>query len=480
MAGGTFALGALPTAPGFYVNFESVANAAITGGTNGTVLVPFTADWGPMLTPTAVTSIAQYDDYFSSSTVGTGRAAVVGALQGTGARPGAASVICYRMVGSAGVAATKTLQNTGSTQTFVTLTAKYKGARPANWTVTVQTNPVDAAKKDLILYESSVEVERYSLLSASVPASWVSAIGTSSKYFTVTAGAATDVANVSAVAFNTVVGNSGLSLIGGDWIAFQSAAEALTFNVLAPANLSDIGITSALASWAGSRNTNGQRFMLVTGGAAGETLATAKTRSTSVNNENVVNIGYTDLYDVDGNTVSTAEFAPRLAGVIADAGVTRSITQQRLSGVTLKVVPTASDIASAYDAGLVLLVSDSVSPRIHQDMTTYTANTLLKPRAEFGKIKAVRTHHQIESDLMMAANNGWLGGDNANIPTVQTVIIAGVEGYLRDLEAAGAVNFGWTVGLNTAVNNTGNSLSLVYAISTVKSIERIFNTIVLS
>lgn len=478
MAGGTFSTGSLPTAPGFYVNFESVATAAVVGGTNGTVLVPFTADWGPEETFTSVTSIAQYDALFSSSTNGTGRNAVAGALQGTGARPGAARVICYRMVGSAGVAATKTLQNAGSSTTFVTLTAKHKGVRPANWTVTVQTNPVDSTKKDLILYESSVEVERFSLLSASSPAAWVSAI--SSSYFNVTTGAATDIANVSAVAFNTVSGNSGFSLISGDWTAFQSAAESQTFNVLAPADLTDGTIRTALATWTASRNTNGQRFMLVIGGAAAESLANACTRSTAINNENVVNIGYTDLYDADGNTVSTAKFAPRLAGVIADAGVTRSITQQRLSDVTLKVVPTADDIATAYAAGLVMLVSDSVSPRIHQDMTTYTSGALIKPRAEFGKIKAVRTHQQIENDLMMAANNGWLGGDNVNIPAIQTVIISGVKGYLKDLEDAGVINLGWTVGLNAAVNNTGNSLSLVYAISTVKSIERIFNTIVLS
>jgi len=113
-------------------------------------------------------------------------------------------------------------------------------------------------------------------------------------------------------------------------------------------------------------------------------------------------------------------------------------------------------------------------------MTTYVANTPTKPRAEFGKIKSVRTHHQIENDLSLAANNGWLGGDNVNIPVVQTVILSGVSSYLRDLEEGGVIRDGWTVVLDPEQDNTGNSLHLKYGISTVKSIERIFNTIVLA
>jgi hypothetical protein len=234
-----------------------------------------------------------------------------------------------------------------------------------------------------------------------------------------------------------------------------------------------------MVSWAISRNVNGQRFMLVIGGSAGETITDANTRSTGANNENVVNFGYTDLYDLNGNTISTAEFAPRLAGAIADAGVSRSITQQRFSDVTLKVVPTASNIATAYAAGTVMLVSDSVGPRIHQDMTTYTTNSPTKPRREFGKIKAVRTHHQIESDLTNAANNGWLGGDNINVPAYQSVIISGISAYFKRLEDAAVVNTGWSVELDASEDNTGDSLYLVYGVSTVKAIERIFNTIVL-
>lgn len=477
MAGGTFSTATPPNDPGFYINFESVATAVVTGGTNGVVLIPFTADWGPEATFVSVTSAAEYDAAFSSSTSGTGRAAVVGALKGMGTRPGASRVLCYRLIGSSGSKGTLALRNAADSADFVTLTAKYKGARTANWTVSVQANPIDAALRDLIIYENSVEIERHSGLSATAPSNWTSNI--SSVYVDVATGAATDVDTVTGVSFDSD-GDSGLSVIGSDYTAFQSAAESQTFNVVSPANLTDDTIRSAMVTWTASRNTNGQRFMLVIGGAAGETMDDAVTRSTSADNENVVNIGYTDLYDGDENTISTAEFAPRLAGVIADAGVSRSITQQRISDVTLKVVPTADDLADAYAGGVVTLVSDSVSPRIHQDMTTYTSTSLTKPRAEFGKIKAVRTHQQIESDLSRAAASGWLGGDNVNIPTVQTVILSGVSGYLQRLQDDGIVNNGWTVELDTTEDNSGNALHLVYSVSTVKSIEQIFNTIVLS
>jgi hypothetical protein len=325
--------------------------------------------------------------------------------------------------------------------------------------------------------EDGVEIERHSVLGLT-PADWVAAID--SKYFIVTAGPATDVNYVSGVEFNTTVGNSGTSLLQSDWTAFQTAAESQTFNVVAPANLTDAAIRSALVSWTVSRNVSGQRFMLVIGGAAGETLSAAVTRSISASNENVVNLGYTDLFDLDGSTISTAKFAPRMAGIIADAGVTRSVTQQRVSDVTLKVAPTSTDIDNAYAAGVMLFVSDSLGPRIHQDLTTYVSNSLTKPRVEFGKIKAVRTHHQIESDLTMAANNGWLGGDNVNIPTVQTVILSGIADYLRNLEDNGVIKTGWVVALDNEEDNSGNALHLRYGISTVKAIEQIFNTIVLA
>lgn len=476
MAGGTFSTNSLPTSPGFYVNFESVANVVVNGGVSGVVLVPFTADWGPQGEFVSVASLAEYDAVYSSSNGGTGRYAVAAALQGLGSRPGARSVLCYRIVGSSGTAGVATVLGTGGT--WVTLTAKYKGARSSNWTVTVQANPADATKTDLILFENGIEIERHSALTSATAASWVSQI--SSDYFVVTSGVATAPTNASNITFTSTVGNSGLTTVGSDWVAFQSAAENQTFNVIAPAELTDSSVRSALATWAISRNVSGQRFMLVLGGEAGETISTANTRSTSFNNENIVNLGYTDLYDLEGNTISTAKFAPRIAGVIADAGVSRSITQQRLSDVSLKVYPTRVDIAAAYSAGTLLIVADSVSPRVHQGMTTYTSNAATKPRSEFGKIKSVMTHHQIETDLTLTANDNWLGGDNINTPDYQAVLVSGISAYLRRLADNDIIRSDYEVRVDDSEDNTGDALYLVYGISTVKSIERIFNTIVLS
>lgn len=481
MAGGSFNPVNPPTDPGFYVNFKSVATAAVAGGANGVIVVPFTADWGPDGVFQEIAGIAEYDALYSSSTNGTGRFAVSGALQGLGAVPGASMVLAYRLCDPNGARATKVLQNGASNGTFVTLTAKHKGVRPANWTVTVQAGIVDNTKKDLILYESGVEVERFSGLSASSPAAWVTAINGVSNYFTAAAGAATDVANVTTTAFNSTSGNSGLAPTGNEWVAFQTAAESQEFNVLSPAELTDSTIRSALVTWAISRNADGQRFVLVIGGAAGETLSDANTRSTGAGNENVVNFGYTDLYDADGTTtISTAKFAPRLAGAIAAAGPFSSITSQRFTGVTLKVVPTASALRAAYANGTVMLTSDSLGPKVHQDMTTFVAGTTTKPRAEFGKVKSVMTHHRIQTDLTNTANAAWIGGSNINIGPWQRTVLDGISDYLATLEAVSLVQPGWTVGLDETQVNTGDSVSFVYGISTTKAVERIFNTIVLA
>lgn len=487
MPGGTWSALNPQTQPGFYVNFVTAAAATIQGGDNGIVLIPFTADWGPVATFKTVASQAEFETAYWTSLNGTGRYAVLNALRGSGAgRGGARKVIAYRMAGATKAKATKVLQNT-TPANMVTLTALYEGTRPAVWTVTVQTAASGGATlRDLILKENGVEIERFSDLPQADNTVWVTRInatdGTGSKYMTATANTnGVNISNVADVAFNSSAGDSGLTVSGTEYTAFQTNAENQTFSVLSPADLTDSTIRGAMVTWAMGRNTVGQRFVLVIGGAAAETLITGNTRSTGIASENVVNLAYTDLYDLDGVTViSTAKFAPRVAGMIADAGVSRSITQQRFSDVTLKVTPTSADILAAYNAGTLLLTTDSVGVKVQMDLTTYVANTTIKSRAEFGKIKSVRTHQQIESDLAAQAVANWLGGGNVNVAAVQSNILGAIGAYLKVLENSQIIQPGWTLTLDNTQNNTGNALYIKYGIATVKAIELMFNTITLA
>lgn len=484
-AGGSYNPLSLPLDPGFYINFQSAAQSAIQGLGNGTVLVPFTADWGPVNEFVTITSQAEYDAIYSTSTGGTGRYAVLAALRGGGgARSGASEVLAYRMADAGAAKATLVLNNT-SAAAMLTLTAKYEGVRPADWTLTVQTNTDDATTKDIILKEDGVEIERFTKLDQDDTAAMVAALNSASSgsdYFVASAGATgVALANVTNTPFATTAGDSGLDPVGSDFTAMMSSAENEFFQVMAPAELTDATIRTAMVAWAVARNATSKRFTLVTGGAAGETIDDAVSRALSFANPNVVAFGYTDVVDEDGVTVvSTAKFAPALAGMIADAGVTRSITNQRFAGRRLAVIPNDEDIRKARENGVLIFTTDSRGMKVQKDQTSYSDNTSTMPRSEFGNIKSVRTHQQIHRDLTDVAVDEWIGGDSINVDPIVKQILAAITAYLGVLEGQLIIQPGWFNGINEdVVNPPDDALFMRVSIATTKALERIFLDVML-
>ena len=462
--GGTWSPTNPPADPGFYVNFEALATATVNGGETGVVLMPLhDAVWGPA-GRNEFYSLAEYDRVYSSADVGA-RRAVAGAFTGTGYRSGAERVIVFRL-DEGGTAA-------ALTEDGLTFTGLYPGAYINDWTISVMSDPVSTTEHMVTLTDADNRV-RWSMEYTCPAVDLADAISAEpNNWFTVAGdyGGNDITPTVFAGGVNPVLASNLESVI-------ETEILNNDFNVVATYDDGTSGVVLAITENAKKLNLEGKRFMAVVGGEEDEGIDDAVAAAVALGNENIVRVGYTDLMTEDG-VVSTAEFAPQLAGIVAANGPFRSITANHISGMRVSTKATKADLRKARNAGVVMLVEDQIGARLYQDMTTYSSETIYKPRKEFGVIKAVMVHHQIETDLTRAAESGWIGGANVNTANYRRAVLDGITGYLARVEAAAMILPGWEVGLDDEYDNTGDSIHIKYGIKTSRVVERILNTIVL-
>jgi len=460
--GGTWSPTSPPSDPGFYVNFEALATATVTGGQTGVVLIPLhDAVWGPVGEAQSFYSLAEYDRVFSKADTAA-RKSVSNAFEGSGYRPGAAEVIAFRIEGSGSKEA-----DAPDVGGLTSIVAKHPGTLVNGWGLEV----VASADGDVIIMLTDVDdVVRWEgafddgtsgeVISASNP--WFEAEGV------------LDSTGAGTVAFANGADPSPTV----DEVAAAVETNMLNndFNVITTDDTADI--YTAIVGLTDDTNLQGKRFLAVVGGAKDESIDDAVAAAVAINNENIVRVGYTDLKTED-RVVSTAEFAPKLAGIIAANGPFRSITANHISGMRVSQKATKGDLRKARNAGVVMLVEDQIGARLYQDMTTFANDSINKPRKEFGVIKAMMVHHQIEMDLTRSAESGWIGGSNVNTDKYRRAVLDGIGTYLARIEAAAMIQPGWYVSLDDEYDNTGDSVHVKYGIKTTRVVERILNTIVL-
>jgi hypothetical protein len=483
---GTFSKASRPRRPGAYTNFQAATPLRVPPATGTVVCVPLVHDWGPFKTPTLVDSFAEFQAIFGDSTT-PGRLAVRQAFQGEGLddRPGAGGVIVYRFGAAAAAKATRVLQNT-TPANALTLTARYEGVRGNRLTVTVQTNALDATKKDVILLLDGNEVERYTWTAVDVTG-LVAQINAVSQ-FVVATQTITGVAlgNVTAQAFTG--GSDGSTITAGDWASAQAALEFERFGILAPYDLTDGPTLTALASWVNARNLAGQRFITVVGGGAGESVATANARSLSINSPWFINVGGFSVSDATENVgvLTTSQLAPRIAGILAARGERRSMTFARLAGLTMVTSPTSADVDSAFSSGTIVLTRDSdpTAPvHVEKSLTTWTTTSnTAQPYSVYRNPKFVRTMMGLDTDLTDYASAPGLIGELGVNDKTRAAVVARMASLLRDREERGVIRSGWTVGIDQdpPPSDDDEFIALRYGLKFMRSVEQVFNTIVVA
>jgi hypothetical protein len=490
--------------PGSYTNYEAAISNPVSAPTEGVVAVPFTSDWGPEGEVISLPNVGKYRAVFGLSTDTAGYRAAVQTFKGEGVdnKGGAAVMLGLRMVGSSGKQAQAKLKDTKAEPVAdaLVLKGKYKGAKgnDLGWKVIV--NSKDAAKNDLIIYDGTQEIERYThdkneLLKLA------ESINNRSNWVTADASKATvgkSLATTGAIASFTE-GDSGNTLTAEDWTTAMDEMGKQRFGTFVPFDLTDESIFASLKEWGQNINlTKNKRFGVLTGGELAETIDEAIERAEIFNDENFATVGVgvykdIDLLDEDGEEteLSSSQLAPRIAGIIAAAGESEAITFSRLRGVTVVSGPTDDEIVAGLSGGVITIGIDSnaVAPtRVVRGITTYTDDTTDKPFKFYSVLKFVRTMQGFENDLQDLWTDKKIGKLPVDEATRELVIGEAKrlmkervdDRVIQDTLLDGSK--GWFVKIsdNPAPSDDDDFIALDYGMAFERTLDKMLNRVVIS
>lgn len=401
-----------PKLAGDYTRFVVQRARTVPPSAGATVALPIVDDWGPEKIVTPIDSFPEYLSKFGDPidpvNPSPGFIAAYNAFRGSGDQePGAGRILFYRMVGSAGAAASKTVTPFVTTASL-TFTARYKGVRGNQYKIEVVANATNPTTQvDVRVYYGATLVDSYKGYSASQMVQLQTDFNAKSNKDPANLGPLTITAAVNGsstiqptAASALTGGNSGTTLLLADWTTMMTAYEPQTFGFMAPYDLTDAPTVAALVAWTITKNTQerSKRFTLVQGGAAGEAYSAAVTRSGLSNDPNIVNWGVGTYFDSTlGLNLSTSQLAPRLAGVLSQRQDRSSITFAPLEDLSIIIGPADTEIASSLTDGVVLCALGTGGVRFEKGVTTFTTLTDAdRPFDTFSRIKYVITMQDFE------------------------------------------------------------------------------------
>jgi hypothetical protein len=377
-------------------------------------------NWGPLATelakPEILPDFAAWTRRYGDSDT-EGRTAVAGAFAGHGvaAGSGAGGVIPIRL-GTNAARATKTLANTAAVNA-VRIDAKWTGTRGNDYDYVIDANPADASQDRFRLRYKGAVVETVAYPRADL-AALVASINARDAG-NITATLLVDGTGLALTAGTSLLGGlDGDALTGADYLAGLDVLEFQPFTILAAANLTDGAIQASILAWVRQQEDANRPVEFAVGGLAGETLATAIARSTALADPHVVNLGvgtYRD--DLLAKDLSTAQLAPRIAGILANRGEERALTGAEIGGLHAIGLTGASsaDAESAIQRGVTVLIrtdSDVADLRVAMGLTTFTSEAdPARPRRIFSEPRFIRI-----MDLFIRRMKQW--GDRTVIGNV--------------------------------------------------------------
>lgn len=461
--------------PALYANLQAKAAALISGGLTGIVAMGVTADWGPDKTPVSVTSEQDLINKFGpSSLTGTAFYSIREALRG-----GAVSVLAYRLEAAAAAKATRILQD-GSAGTAITLTALYNGTRANGFTIDVVTNALNGSAKDVKISEGGVLLETFTGISNAAIVAQImgtAAGSTASKYVTAVVGGGTFVANVAGATMTG--GNSGQAFIAGDLTAAQAALEPLVWDVFSAAGIVTGSMLTSLSAWITGLRNLGQKEVLVLGSALAESQATAVANAATYGNNEGVVYTWPGVFDDAGVARSGADFASRIAGLVASKATNNSLTHATLPFVTkLEYLATNAEVKAALTGGVLTLTGNGAGGfQVEKGITTLTTLATVNPQPiTFKKIRVVRICDSIINAISQAANVSYIGSV-LNNEAGQNVVLGAIKAFLDSLTRQGMVKGDFTVVLDPGNPSTADRMFVLATVTPVDTIDFIYLTI---
>jgi hypothetical protein len=257
-----FSAGALPVLPGAYFDFEARPVSAVPPAIGSVVAVPFTHSWGPDNAVKQLDSMADFSAVYKNDLTATGlgyravRQAFVG--EGVNGRTGAGSVLAYRMCAASAAKAAVTLQNT-TPAAALTVSAIYKGTLGNSLKVTIQTDPNDATKRDLIVMNGAVVVETWVYDPAVAnPLATLAAAVNGSRSGSPWPWFLTGWRSRLSLRCRSPAATDGATLTTTEWTNAMNALGAYQFDYFAPFDLTDAPTITSIKTWAQNAQRGGQ------------------------------------------------------------------------------------------------------------------------------------------------------------------------------------------------------------------------------
>ena len=461
MAGSVFQVSEQKVRPGVYVRITNIGEPqeAIAG----IVAALFRSSWGPLGEVGYLENADAVIDVFGSAgTVDTALEAF---------RGGCRRVVAYRL-GTGGSKALLNLQDTESTN-VVEIEAKYEGVRGNNFVVTIRDSLADDTKRELLLYEGATLRQMITFTKdAGEPQALVDAIVASNSPYITATKIADGSGTLATVTQQSLTGGEDPTVTGGDYSAGLSAIEAIDWNVLAVDT--DDAVTHTLVQAYIDRVRNeGKRVLGVVGEPTSVPLATRLTNARAFNDPAIIYVA-NGFKGSDGVSREGYKAAARVAGIVAAAQITESLTHYVVRGATELIgALTNAEIEQAINSGALVFTMSS-QKQVHIE---YGINTFMTPTedmdAGWKKIRRVRTRDNL-MDRIVAAWDPLIGKIN-NSPDGRATLIAAARGIINRMIVEGALLQG-TIFEDSNNPPRGDSAWFVVQVDDLDSTEKVYIT----
>lgn len=245
----------------------------------------------------------------------------------------------------------------------------------------------------------------------------------------------------------------------------RESFEAHPFNVFVFDGEITAAEQDAALAWCKTNRDEGKHFITVFGGNLVDDQDPTKgnARSVRLKDDYAVNL-INGVIDGNGTEISSGDYAPYIAGLIAGTAINKAITYAEVpvSDVTKRL--RNSEIKTALAAGSLVLVNDGEAIRVEQGLTTSAS-----------KIRIQRARQAISSDIAATARKSYIGKLDNN-PAGQAALISAIRAYLETLEGNNVL-MNPDVKLDPQFKSEGDKVFLAISYTEVDSMERIFLTI---
>jgi hypothetical protein len=385
-----------PVLPGSAITFVGQAIQRVAPSFADVVALPVTHTWGPVNEPTLLERFSDWEEIFGPDE-SEGRRAVLQAFAGSNlpGRGGAGGVYVSRLAGSGVAKSAIALTNTKSAEVALKLKAVYNGTAGNQISVEVEHDPNTAGNDLLIVFFRGIERESYSYLATNIK-ELGEQIEKLSALLDVEGSVITGTGLTQISTTALTGGNDGLTLTGTQYTNFLNSMSFRPFSLIAYDG-TESAIILQFNAWQKEQAAAFRPVMFFCGGATGDTVSAAATRASELADPHAVTLGVGEYFDdLLQRTLSTAELAPRLAGICAARGQKASLTFADLGGLHAvgSTAPSESQLAVLMEKG-VTAIRQTEDPEtdliISKGVTTFTSKTTEgKPYEVFSDPRLVR------------------------------------------------------------------------------------------